>query len=87
MDLCDGKMGSGEDTFCGVYDKKIFSTQIQTICKKIRFQQTGPNSSMKNYFLLSGIELFGKLFGKYQPTSFIQKWIMFRIFLIFFLLN
>ena len=65
--LCDGK--SGLDVHCKEYDKEIFPVKTIKRCKTLRFQQTGLNSSFRNYFVLSGIELFGSLYYIFNLVS------------------
>ena len=60
--LCNGIHGVGLSYHCKIYDKQIFGTANQKICRRIRFKLTGKNSSDKFHFVLSGVEVFGKLF-------------------------
>ena len=58
--LCDGI--SGLNNFCPKYDVKAYGVSNRINCRHLRFQQTGINSSGRNFFVLSGVELFGSLF-------------------------
>ena len=83
--LCGGKLGNDKESFCGSYDKQIFQTTHNKLCQKIRFQLTGLNSSNKYFFVLSGIELFGKLFQIVSHSCFNQHNIKYMISFLFFL--
>ena len=83
--LCDGITGIGLDFQCKKYDKQIFSITNQKMCKRIRFKITGPNSSGYLYFVLSGIELFGKLFRIVSLSC--QKIYHIKLSLLFIILN
>ena len=86
-ELCNGMTGNGKSYFCGFYDIKVFETNNQKLCQRIRFQQTGENSSNQEFFVLSGVELFGKLFQnsfftcKFQIYHQVFHTLLFTIFI------
>ena len=61
--LCKGKTGN---VICNEYDKQIYGLQMKKKCHKLRFEQTGKNSSFRDYFVLSGVELFGNLYRAFS---------------------
>ena len=67
-ELCDGK--TGLEVYCGEYDTKIFPIKRKQLCQRIRFEQTGKNSALRDYFVLSGVELFGNLFYSFRFLTF-----------------
>ena len=57
--LCDGK--SGPDVICVIPDKKAYYVDNIFKCSRIRFTNTGFDSSGQCFFVLSGIEIFGAI--------------------------
>ena len=66
--LCNGIKGYLNN--CNINDEKAFYTTKSFPCQKFRFILTGKESSDTYYFVLSGIELFGRILfrKKYQRT-------------------
>ena len=67
--------------YCGTYDTKAFYVDKVMKCSKFMIIQTGLNAHNLNYFQLSGLEFFGRVYGAKlkKLNCFTQKYCMRRI--------